>query len=120
VFDRSCASRHVGGAGTDKNGWALHPPADTGVDGAYAARTQTRPTAQRLCMRCGSTCRTCTMAARPRSPTSWRTTTGFAAFGLTADQQRELVEYLKSHLSVGIGARERANRRLFREASVPT
>jgi cytochrome c2 len=39
LFDRTCASCHVGGAGTDNNTGTLHPPADTGVDGAYAART---------------------------------------------------------------------------------
>jgi mono/diheme cytochrome c family protein len=39
VFDGTCASCHVGGSGTDNNGGALHPPTDTGVDGAYAART---------------------------------------------------------------------------------
>ena len=39
MFHRSCASCHVGGAGTDNNGGTLHPPADTGVDGACAAPT---------------------------------------------------------------------------------
>src|ERR1041385_1904461 len=39
VFDRTCASCHIGGSGTDNNNGTLHPPADTGVDGAYAART---------------------------------------------------------------------------------
>ena len=29
----------IGGSGTDKNNGKLHAPADTGVDGAYAART---------------------------------------------------------------------------------
>ena len=40
---------------------------------------QTRPTARRRCARCGSTRRTSTTAARRRSPTSWRTTTGFVS-----------------------------------------
>jgi len=39
VFDRSCASCHVGTTGTDNNTGILHPPAETGMDGAYAART---------------------------------------------------------------------------------
>ena len=39
MFDRACASCHVGGSGTDNNSGKLHPPAETGVDGAYAART---------------------------------------------------------------------------------
>ena len=39
VFDASCASCHVGGRGTDNDGGALHQPAETGMDAAYAART---------------------------------------------------------------------------------
>ncbi|HET9358940.1 MAG TPA: hypothetical protein VFO58_04280, partial [Vicinamibacterales bacterium] len=39
MFDRTCASCHVGGSGTDNNNGTLHAPAETGVDGAYAART---------------------------------------------------------------------------------
>src|SRR4030095_13807273 len=39
LFDQTCASCHVGGSGTDNNTGKLHAPADTGVDGAYAART---------------------------------------------------------------------------------
>ena|SRR5687768_11507785 len=39
VFDRSCAGCHVGGRGTDNNTGKLHPAAETGMDGAYAART---------------------------------------------------------------------------------
>ena len=39
VFNKTCASCHVGGSGTDNNSGTLHPAADTGVDGAYAART---------------------------------------------------------------------------------
>jgi hypothetical protein len=39
LFDRTCASCHIGGSGTDNNSGTLHAPAETGVDGAYAART---------------------------------------------------------------------------------
>jgi mono/diheme cytochrome c family protein len=39
VFDQSCARCHVGATNTDNNAGTLHPPAETGVDGAYAART---------------------------------------------------------------------------------
>lgn len=40
VFGRNCVSCHVGGDGTDNNnGGKLHAPAETGMDGAYAART---------------------------------------------------------------------------------
>ncbi len=31
-----------GGSGTDKNSGKLHAPTDTGVDGAYAARTASK------------------------------------------------------------------------------
>jgi len=39
LFNRTCATCHVGGNGTDNNSGRLHTPAETGVDGAYAART---------------------------------------------------------------------------------
>jgi cytochrome c5 len=39
LFDRSCSSCHVGASGTDNNDGKLHPPGETGMDGAYAART---------------------------------------------------------------------------------
>lgn len=42
LFERSCASCHVGGSGTDNDAGALHAPAETGVDGAYAARTTSK------------------------------------------------------------------------------
>jgi len=42
VFDQSCASCHVGGSGTDNNTGVIHSAAETGTDGAYAARTATK------------------------------------------------------------------------------
>lgn len=42
IFGRSCASCHVGGRGTDNNTGVLHDPQETGMDGAYAARTATK------------------------------------------------------------------------------
>jgi mono/diheme cytochrome c family protein len=39
LFNRSCSACHVGGTGTDNNDGKLHSPTETGVDGAYAART---------------------------------------------------------------------------------
>jgi len=39
VFDRSCARCHVDRTGTDNNAGTLHAPSETGMDGAYAART---------------------------------------------------------------------------------
>ena len=96
VFDRTCASCHVGGSGTDNNSGALHAPAETGVDGAYAARTATKAY------------RTTPLRGLWQHPPYFHD--GSAAtladvvthynrvrtLGLTAKQQRELVEYLKS------------------------
>jgi mono/diheme cytochrome c family protein len=39
VFNRSCATCHVGGSGTDNNSGALHQPSETGMSAAYALRT---------------------------------------------------------------------------------
>jgi mono/diheme cytochrome c family protein len=39
LFSQSCVSCHVGGTGTDNNTGKLHQPEETGMDGAYAART---------------------------------------------------------------------------------
>jgi cytochrome c5 len=96
VFDRTCASCHVGGTGTDNNDGKLHAPADTGMDPAYAARTATKAY------------RTTPLRALWQHPPYFHN--GSAAtladvvthynrvrkLGLTADQQRDLVEYLKS------------------------
>jgi len=96
VFDRACASCHVGVSGTDNNMGALHPPADTGVDGAYAARTANKAY------------RTTPLRALWQHPPYFHD--GSAAtladvvahynrvrkLNLTADQQRDLVEFLKS------------------------
>jgi mono/diheme cytochrome c family protein len=96
VFDRSCASCHIGGTGTDNNSGKLHPAAETGVDGAYAARTANKAY------------RTTPLRALWQHPPYFHD--GSAAtladvvahynrvrgLGLTAEQQRDLVEYLKS------------------------
>jgi mono/diheme cytochrome c family protein len=96
VFDRTCASCHVGGAGTDNNSGTVHPPADMGVDGAYAARTANKAY------------RTTPLRALWQHPPYFHD--GSAAtladvvthynrvrkLGLTAEQERDLVEYLKS------------------------
>jgi cytochrome c5 len=39
TFDRACSTCHVGATGTDNNDGKLHQPSETGVNGAYAART---------------------------------------------------------------------------------
>jgi mono/diheme cytochrome c family protein len=96
VFGRTCASCHVGGSGTDNNAGILHPPADTGVDGAYAARTASkayRTTPLRGLWQHapyfhdGSAATLADVVAHYNR---------VRTLGLTAEQQRELVEYLKS------------------------
>jgi mono/diheme cytochrome c family protein len=96
VFDRTCATCHVAGGGTDNNGGKMHQPADTGVDEAYAARTANKAY------------RTTPLRGLWQHPPYFHD--GSAAtlgdvvahynrvrkLGLTADQQRDLVEYLKS------------------------
>jgi cytochrome c2 len=96
LFDRSCATCHVGGSGTDNNNGTLHAAADTGVDGAYAARTATKKY------------RTTPLRALWQHPPYFHD--GSAAtlaavvthynrvrsLGFTPEQQRDLVEYLKS------------------------
>jgi mono/diheme cytochrome c family protein len=39
LFERSCARCHAGATGTDNNSGTLHTPAETGMNGDYAART---------------------------------------------------------------------------------
>lgn len=96
LFDRACATCHVGGTGTDNNDGKLHAAAETGVDGAYAARTANK------------SYRTTPLRALWQHPPYFHD--GSAAtladvvahynrvrtLGLTAEQQRDLVEYLKS------------------------
>jgi mono/diheme cytochrome c family protein len=96
VFSQSCATCHIGGSGTDNNNGVLHAPAETGVDGAYAARTVNKAY------------RTTPLRALWQHPPYFHD--GSAAtladvvahynrvksLALTADQQRDLVEYLKS------------------------
>ena len=96
VFDRSCASCHVGGSGTDNNTGKLHAPKETGVDGAYAERTASkayRTTPLRGLWQHapyfhdGSAATLADVVAHYNK---------VRTLGLTADQQRDLVEYLKS------------------------
>jgi hypothetical protein len=96
VFDRTCASCHVGGSGTDNNNGTLHAPAETGVDGAYAARTANkayRTTPLRALWQHapyfhdGSAATLADVVAHYKRVRS---------LDLTAEQQGDLVEYLKS------------------------
>ncbi|WP_208456884.1 c-type cytochrome [Lysobacter solisilvae (ex Woo and Kim 2022)] len=42
VFAKNCKGCHVSATGTDNNSGRLHLPGETGMDGAYAARTATK------------------------------------------------------------------------------
>lgn len=95
LFDRTCARCHLGGSGTDNNGGKLHTPAEAGVDGAYAMRTANKAY------------RTTPLRALWQHPPYFHDGSaatladvverhGRARVPFTADQQRDLVEYLKS------------------------
>jgi len=95
-FDRSCASCHVGTTGTDNNNGTLHAPAETGMNGEYAARTVSKAY------------RTTPLRALWQHPPyyhdgSAKTLAEVVAhynrvrgLGLKAQGQHDLVEYLKS------------------------
>lgn len=96
VFDRTCSSCHVGGSGTDNNAGTLHAPGETGMDGAYAARTATK--AYRTTPLRG-------LWQHPpyfhdgSAPTLAAVVAHYnrvRSLGLTAEQQRDLVEFLKT------------------------
>ena len=96
VFDRTCASCHIGGSGTDNNKGTLHPPADTGVDGAYAARTANkayRSTPLRALWQHAPYFHDGSAATLADVVAHYNRVRGL---GLTGEQQRDLVEYLKS------------------------
>jgi mono/diheme cytochrome c family protein len=97
IFGRYCMSCHVGADGTDDNGGnKLHRPDETGMDGAYAARTANKAY------------RTTPLRGLAHHPPYFHD--GSAAtladvvahynsvkqLELTADQQKELAEYLKT------------------------
>ena len=96
VFDRTCASCHIGGSGTDNNNGILHPAADTGVDGAYAARTVNkayRTTPLRALWQHAPYFHDGSAATLADVVAHYNRVRSLA---LTAEQQRDLIEYLKS------------------------
>src|SRR5881394_888522 len=96
LFARSCLSCHVGVTGTDNNAGKLHAPAETGVDGAYAARTATkayRTTPLRALWQHAPYFHDGSAATLADVVTHYNTV---RKLGLTAQQQHDLVEYLKS------------------------
>ena len=96
LFDKSCATCHVGVSGTDNNTGVLHKPDETGMNGAYAARTANK--AYRTTPLRG-------LWQHPpyfhdgSAPTLAAVVTHYnkvRKLGLSADQQRDLTEFLKS------------------------
>ena len=96
VFDRTCASCHVGGTGTDNNDGKLHAPEETGMDAAYAMRTANkayRTTPLRGLWQHAPYFHNGSAATLADVVTHYN---GARKLGLTAEQQRDLIEYLKS------------------------
>jgi mono/diheme cytochrome c family protein len=96
VFNRSCATCHVGGHGTDNNTGVLHAPAETGMSAAYALRTANkayRTTPLRGLWQHppyfhdGSAATLADVVAHYND---------FRHLNLSAAQQQDLVQYLKS------------------------
>jgi len=96
VFDKSCASCHVGGSGTDNNDGKLHQPAETGMDAAYAMRTANkayRTTPLRGLWQHAPYFHNGSAATLADVVTHYNRV---RKLGLTPEQQRDLIEYLKS------------------------
>ncbi len=97
VFDKSCASCHVGGSGTDNNdGDRLHQPAETGMDAAYAMRTANkayRATPLRGLWQHPPYFHNGSAATLADVVTHYNQV---RKLNLTPEQQRDLIEYLKS------------------------
>ena len=96
VFDKSCASCHIGGSGTDNNDGKLHQPAETGMDAAYAMRTANkayRTTPLRGLWQHAPYFHDGSAATLADVVTHYNRV---RKLGLTPEQQRDLIEYLKS------------------------
>jgi len=96
TFNRTCASCHVGGNGTDNDSGKLHAPSETGTSSAYVMRTANK------------SFRTTPLRGLAHHPPYFHDgsakTLGDVvehynkqrSLELTKDQQADLVEYLKS------------------------
>ena len=96
LFNRTCATCHVGGSGTDNDSGKLHKPAETGVDGAYAARTANkayRTTPLRALWQHPPYFHDGSAATLQDVVTHYN---GARDLRLSAEQQADVVEYLKS------------------------
>lgn len=96
VFNTNCVSCHVGATNTDNNRGTLHAPSETGMDAAYALRTATR-------MYRTTPLRALWQHAPYFHDGSAATLIAVVdhynrvrSLGLTDQQKRDLVEYLKS------------------------
>ena len=96
IFNRSCVSCHVGVNGTDNNQGKLHAPSETGMDGAYAARTAQksyRTTPLRGLWQHAPYFHDGSAATLADVVAHYNTVRNL---GLTAAQQRDLVAFLKT------------------------
>jgi mono/diheme cytochrome c family protein len=96
VFNAGCASCHVGATGTDNNTGVLHDPSETGMDAAYAMRTANkryRTTPLRGLWQHPPYFHDGSAATLDAVVTHYNSV---RRLGLSAAQQRDLVQYLKS------------------------
>ena len=96
VFGSSCATCHVDSTGTDNNNGKLHTAAETGVDGAYLARTANkgyRTTPLRALWQHAPYFHDGSAATLADVVTQYNRV---RKLSLSSRQQQDLVEYLKS------------------------
>lgn len=96
VFNRSCATCHVGGSGTDNNSGVLHAPSETGMSAAYAVRTANkayRATPLRGLWQHPPYFHDGSAATLADVVTHYN---NFRSLNLSAGQQQDLIQYLKS------------------------
>ncbi len=96
VFNRSCATCHVGGTGTDNNSGVLHQPSETGMSAAYAMRTANkayRATPLRGLWQHPPYFHDGSAATLAAVVTHYNRV---RSLNLSAAQQQDLIEYLKS------------------------
>ena len=96
VFNQNCITCHVGANNTDNNSGVLHAPSETGQDASYALRTANkayRTTPLRGLWQHPPYFHDGSAATLEDAVTHYN---NFRRLGLSADQQRDLVQYLKS------------------------
>src|SRR5438105_5078070 len=96
IFNRNCVTCHVGVNNTDNNSGVLHAPSETGQDAAYAERTANkryRATPLRALWQHPPYFHDGSALTLDDVVTHYN---NFRHLGLSAGQQRDLVQYLKS------------------------